>query len=117
MMNLMKLITCVWLFYVLNGIILVGLVKVKVQSTIREKNEVKQDHKFKRDITQTGLWSGTISERIFIRKNVIKMNLSKQLFPRRTVLVNRISVRRGTVYTVIFLPINAVFNCNIYHDI
>ena len=97
MMNLMKLIICAWLYYVLNGIILVGLVKVKVQSTIREKNEGKQDNKFKRDTNQTGLWGGTISERIFIRKSVIKMNLSKQLL-RRTVLMNRISVRRGNSY-------------------
>ena len=98
-MNLLKQIICVWLFYVVNGMILVGLVKVKIQSTVREKNASKRDNRFTRDSTQTGSWSGTISQTIFIRKNVIQMNLPKQLLARRIVFVNRISVTRGTVYS------------------
>ncbi len=99
-MNVLKQIICVWLVFWLHGILLVGLVKVEVQTKpVSDKVEQKQQNNFKRTtITQTGLWTGIISERIYIRNNVIQIDYSKQMFPHPTALINTISITRGTVY-------------------
>ena len=115
-MNVLKQIMCVWLFYVLHGVLLVGLVKVEVQTTVQQK---QLQNIFESAKTQTGLWTGTISERVYVRNNVIQIERSKQLpLPYPTELVSTVSVARGIVYRVHFFPyIYCVCALHAYHQI
>ena len=91
----LKQITYMWLFYVLHGIMLIGIVKVEVRTEISNIDQQKNNQIFERTTTQTGLWIGTIFENIYIGNKVFHIEHSKQLSQHQTTLVNTVSVKRG----------------------
>lgn len=101
-MSFFKIVLAVWLYYFLDGIISVGVVKVEVKAVKRTKPEEQQQQKrqnsyFRSVVSQTGLWTGTISEKLYITKNAIQT--PKRLLPHANEpeLINIVSINRGTV--------------------
>jgi hypothetical protein len=85
-----------WLFYVLHGIVLIGLVKVEVRTSVSDDNDQPKKYDIlERTSIQMGLWTDTIFEKIYIGNKMIHIEHSQQLSSHPTSLVTTVSVKRG----------------------